>query len=61
MQRAFWKLANYLLLNLSHPSLKAKKYGGAEDIWQARVNRDWRFYFKIGSRKYYLLDITAHP
>jgi mRNA interferase RelE/StbE len=46
---------------LHHPSLRAKKYEGAEDIWQARVNRDWRFYFRIAGNKYYLVDITAHP
>ena len=37
------------------------KQAGSTDIWQARVNRDWRFYFKIIGDKYYLLDITAHP
>jgi hypothetical protein len=29
------------------PSLRAKKYDEAQDYWQARVNRDWRFYFTI--------------
>jgi len=41
--------------------LRAKKYEGAEDVWQARVNRDWRFYFRIIGNKYHLVDITAHP
>jgi hypothetical protein len=41
--------------------LRAKKYEGAEDVWQARVNLDWRFYFRIIGDKYHLLDITAHP
>ncbi len=39
----------------------AKKYSGSEDRWQARVNRDWRFYFRIQDDTYILLDIIAHP
>ncbi len=61
VQRAFEKQATFLLANRSHPSLRAKKYGGEPDLWQARVNRDWRFYFKVIGDKYYLMDITAHP
>jgi plasmid maintenance system killer protein len=47
--------------NLQHPSLHAKKYSEAEDKWQARVNRDWRFYFRISSDSYIILDIVPHP
>ncbi len=47
--------------NLHHPSLRSKKYEGADDLWQARVNREWRFYFRIIGDKYYMVDITAHP
>ena len=61
VQKAFWKQAGFLLASLSHPSLRAKKYEGVDDLWQARVNRDWRFYFKIIGDKYYLADIVAHP
>ncbi len=34
-----------LLQNLRHPSLKAKKYDEARDLWQGRITRDYRFYF----------------
>jgi hypothetical protein len=61
VQRAFWKQAGFLLSNLHHPSLRSKKYEGADDLWQARVNRDWRFYFRIIGDKYCMVDITAHP
>ncbi|MBZ5619438.1 MAG: hypothetical protein LAQ69_12050 [Acidobacteriia bacterium] len=61
VQRAFWKQVGFLLSNSNHPSLRAKKYQGADDVWQARVNRDWRFYFRIIDDKYCLVDITAHP
>ena len=61
VQRAFWKQARFLLSNLHHPSLRSKKYEGADDLWQARVNRDWRFYFRIIGDKYCMVDITAQP
>ena len=33
----------FLADNIRHPSLDAKKYGGTDDVWQGRVNRDYRF------------------
>ncbi|MBZ5538275.1 MAG: hypothetical protein LAO31_20165 [Acidobacteriia bacterium] len=30
-------------------------------IWQARVNRDWRFYFVITGETYLILNIIPHP
>jgi len=50
-----------LVRNLRHPSLKAKKYDEARNIWQARINQGWRFYFLIENDSYYLLDLMAHP
>jgi len=47
--------------NLRHPSLRAKKYDAAQDIWQARVTRDWRFYFTIEDDTYHLHEIKPHP
>jgi len=61
LQRAFWKQSELLLLNLRHPSLRAKKYEGSDQLWQARVTREWRFYFTIDRDAYNLVDITAHP
>ena len=59
IQRAFLKQVNFLLADIRHPSLRAKKYD--ELRWQARVTRDWRFYFRIEEDTYVLLDIMAHP
>lgn len=59
IQRAFDKQLAFLLDNLQHPSLRAKKYD--QDRWQGRVTRDWRFYFRIDGDTYILLDIIAHP
>ena len=41
--------------------LRAKKYDESRGIWQARVNKDWRFYFVIQDDIYYLVDIIRHP
>jgi plasmid maintenance system killer protein len=50
-----------LIENLQHPSLRAKKFSESEDLWQARVNKDWRFYFKIESDTYIIVRIIPHP
>ena len=61
IQKTFYKQSRLLLQNLRHPSLQAKKYDEARDVWQARVTRNWRFYFQIAGDTYYLIDIIAHP
>jgi hypothetical protein len=38
VQNAFYKQLRFLARNLTHPSLRAKKYDETNDIWQARVN-----------------------
>lgn len=52
---------NFLVRNLAHPSLHAKKYDEANDRWQARINDDWRFYFKIEGDTYRISDLMPHP
>ena len=47
--------------DLRHPSIDAKKYGGVDDIWQGRVNRDYRCYFHIIDDAYHILTIISHP
>lgn len=61
VKKAFEKQVRYLAEDLRHPSLRAKKYDEKLNYWQARVNRDWRFYFQISGDTYILLDIMAHP
>jgi len=60
VQRAFLKQSRFLEQDLRHPSLQVKKYGGVRGVWQARVNREWRFYFTIDEDFYYLIDIGPH-
>jgi len=61
VQRAFRKQLPLFVHNLRHPSLRAKKYDQARDLWQARVNDDWRFYFTIEGDVYMLRAIRSHP
>jgi mRNA interferase RelE/StbE len=61
IQRAFDKQSLLLLENLHHPSLRAKKYDESQGLWQARVNKSWRFYFLIQDDVYYIVDIIPHP
>lgn len=63
VQRAFWKQLRFLLRDLRHPSLDAKKYpeSGDPDLWQARITKAWRFYFTIESDQYIMKSAREHP
>ena len=60
-KKKFEKQLIFLLENLRHPSLRAKKYDETNDIWQARVDSLYRFYFKIQNDTYSIIAITKHP
>jgi mRNA-degrading endonuclease RelE of RelBE toxin-antitoxin system len=57
----FEKQLSFLLADLRHPSLRAKKYDLKRNIWQARVDRSCRFYFQIRGDTYVILRIIPHP
>jgi len=70
-ERSFWKFSNrtqdafekqlrFLLKDIRHPSLRAKKYDESKNIWQARVSNNVRFYFLISGTYYIILDIEKH-
>jgi hypothetical protein len=64
LQRAVDKQLNFLVRSpqhLRHPSLQAKKYSEADDVWQGRVTRGYRFYFQIIGDTYEILRIVPHP
>ena len=61
LRKAFEKQLQFLLNNLQHPSLNAKKFDTTGDVWQARVNVSWRFYFQIQGDEYIILAIVPHP
>jgi len=60
IRRAFRKQIKFLLQDLRHPSLRAKKYDRTNDIWQARITRGWRFYFRIEDDRYLILALMQH-
>lgn len=61
IKRKFYKQAELLKQNLNHPSLRAKKYNEAKNIWQARIDRRYRFYFRIDGATYTLINLIKHP
>lgn len=60
IQDIFYKQVEYLAHDIRHPSLRAKKYDESRGIWQARVNKNVRFYFRIEGDMYLLLNIRKH-
>ena len=61
VRRAFEKQLRFLANDLRHPSLHAKKYDESKDRWQARVNKNWRFYFNIVGDTYIIRKVIPHP
>ncbi len=61
LQRKTDKQFEYLMQDIRHPSLHAKKYKGHDDLWQARIDKDWRFYFFIISPHYVIVSVIKHP
>ncbi len=61
VQKAVTKQLRLLAASVRHPSLHAKKYDEGSDVWQARINRRWRFYFLIQKDVYRIIEMKAHP
>ena len=55
------KQIEFLALNPYHPSLRTTKYDEARGLWQARVDRRYRFYFQIEVDTCTLLSVVPHP
>lgn len=60
VKRKFEKQLLFLLKDMRHPSLRAKKYDEGRDVWQARVDGHYRFYFQICNDAYWMLGIMRH-
>lgn len=60
IRKAFYKQLRFLLTDIRHPSLRAKKYDESGDVWQMRVTDNVRCYFVIDSDCYVFLDIEKH-
>ncbi|MBL4644264.1 MAG: hypothetical protein JKX80_00170 [Candidatus Pacebacteria bacterium] len=61
IQKKADKQFTYLVENFRHPSLAAKKYRGSNDVWQGRIDKNWRFYFHIIEPHYIIISVINHP
>lgn len=61
LQGTVGKQLALLAENIRHRSIQAKKYDEGNDIWQGRVNRNYRFYFQIVADEYKIIRIIPHP
>ena len=60
IRKAFDKQVRLLAGDLRHQSLRAKEYDESRDLWQARVTKDWRFYFVIEGDTSIITRIIPH-
>lgn len=61
IQKKFYRQINYLLSNCRHPSLQAKKIQGLpQEVWEARVDLNYRLTFEIHGEVYLLRNIGPH-
>lgn len=60
IQKKFWEQLGFLLSNITYPSLRAKKYNETDGTWQARVDKHYRFYFRIERDTYILIAVKRH-
>ena len=61
VQRLVKKQLRFLVDDLRHRSFNAKKYDQTRDIWQARVDRSYRFFCLIEGDAYVIIRIQPHP
>ncbi|MBU4480297.1 hypothetical protein KKG48_02550 [Patescibacteria group bacterium] len=61
IQSLFDKQIDFLLKDFRHPSLNSKKYDEKINLWQARVDCFYRFYFIIQGNIYIIVSINKHP
>ncbi|MFZ2555578.1 MAG: hypothetical protein WAZ27_04695 [Minisyncoccia bacterium] len=61
LRKVSQKQFTFLATNIRHPSLRAKKYDESTGLWQARINKSWRFYFFLARDVYLIVNIRKHP
>jgi len=60
IQKKVDKQLLFLVSDIRHPSLRAKKYDEAGKVWQARVDDHYRFYFQVEGDTYIILRVKPH-
>ncbi len=60
VREKFYEKLSFLLTNIRHPSLHTKKIQGYKDIWEARVDYQYRFTFCMDESMIILRVIGNH-
>lgn len=60
VRKKFFKQLKILLENPRHPSLRVKKIQGEENIWEARVDIQYRFTFEYEEEFILLRTVGNH-
>lgn len=61
VQRAFWKQLAFLLKNSRYPSLQSKPWPPhGPGRFQARINLQWRFYYRTEPGTYVVYWLQPH-
>ena len=60
VQRKTDRILTQLGADLRHPSIRAKKIQGFDDIWEGRVDRFHRFTFEIKGDEIILRSVGVH-
>lgn len=60
IQRKVDKQIKFLLQDLRHPSIRAKKLEGFQNVWEGRVDRSYRFVFTIQDETITFIGVGPH-
>jgi len=60
VQKKTDRILMFLADDLKHPSIRAKKIQGADDIWEGRIDKFHRFTFQINADEILLRSIGSH-
>lgn len=60
VQKAFSERIVFLVENVRHPSLRAKKFDETTGVWQMRITKNIRVFFRIEGDTYQLMNIRKH-
>ncbi|MBI3588935.1 MAG: hypothetical protein HY093_00770 [Candidatus Liptonbacteria bacterium] len=55
------KQFSLLIKNLRHPSIHAKKYDESQNVWQGRIDKNYRFFFTMKKDVVFVITISKHP
>lgn len=60
IQKKTDRILKLLVADLRHPSIRAKKIQGVEDVWEGRIDKFHRFTFEIKDDEIILRSIGIH-